>query len=87
MRPLALLLLLNMLMPMALAQDPADTPRDQSAWEQLKSRLDVRQRQHLLMWTGTEDGIEAIDAFIDRYPESEHQGEALYLRAIGLWNM
>ena len=87
MRPIALLLLLNMLMPMALAQDPANTPSDQTAWEQLKSRLDVRQRQHLLMWTGTEDGIEAIDAFIDRYPESEHQGEALYLRAIGLWNM
>ena len=73
-----------------LEETPNDDARpepDQAAYDELILELGVNQRQHLLMWSSNDEGLEKLAAFRTHYPESDRLEEVMYLQAIGLWNL
>lgn len=60
---------------------------EESAFEELFEALEARRIQHVLVCSGTEEGITRIDAFLKRFPDAAHGDEVLYLRAVSFWSM
>ncbi|MDG2422412.1 MAG: TlpA disulfide reductase family protein [Phycisphaerales bacterium] len=60
---------------------------EQHAWAVIMTQLDVEERSWLLIWDGGDQGQLLIDEYLEAYPEGDHQEEAIYLKAVGYWNM
>ncbi len=64
-----------------------DTSNHDAAYEALNELLDVRERQHLIFCSPTDEGVEEIALFLETYPDSEHRERVLYLAALSRWDL
>ena len=64
-----------------------DSATHDAAYAALNEKLDVRERQHLIFCTPTNEGVEQIDLFIETYPESRHRERVMYLAALSRWDL
>lgn len=64
-----------------------DDATHDSAYAALNENLDVRDRQHLIFCTPTNEGVKQIDVFLETYPDSEHRERVLYLAALARWDL
>ncbi|MCH2153296.1 MAG: redoxin domain-containing protein [Phycisphaerales bacterium] len=80
-----LILTIMLLANPAIAQEPVLT--EAQAWQRLQSELQVERRSYLIMWPGNDEGLLALEKYLEQYPNSPHRCEVLYMRAIGLWNL
>ncbi|MCH2133487.1 MAG: redoxin domain-containing protein [Phycisphaerales bacterium] len=69
-----------------LASQDAGIP-ESHAWDSLTTRLNVEERSYLLMWESSDEGLALLDQHLERYPDTPHREQALYLKAIGLWGL
>ena len=58
---------------------------EERMWSDIYLELNVGQQDYLLMVTPTPRGIEMVDAFIEKYPDSALLEKAMYLAAIARW--
>ena len=82
--PMALCLLALVLPEAGAQEEPA---ADAEAFARLCEAMEVNRRAHLIFCKATPEGLEAVSTFLVCYPASSHRAEALYLRAIGNWNL
>ncbi|MBQ17490.1 MAG: hypothetical protein CMJ65_10230 [Planctomycetaceae bacterium] len=58
-----------------------------TAFQAIEKSLQVRRRGSLVFVRATEAGLGKLDDFLKAYPKSKQREEALYLRALTLWNL
>ena len=63
----------------------APQTEEEKMWSDIYLELNVAQQDYLLLVTPTPRGIELVDAFIEKYPESPLLEKAMYLAAISRW--
>ena len=55
-------------------------------FERVWSALEAKEQSHLIFVSASEYGLQQLDAFLEKYPESRHREKALYLAAIARWS-
>ncbi len=75
--------------PVTLTPAPPNKPltKEATAFQAVEKTLQVRRRGTLVFIRATKAGLDKLDKFLETYPKASQRGEALYLRALGLWNM
>ena len=58
---------------------------EERMWSEIYLELNVGTQDYLLMVVPTRRGIEMVDAFIEKYPESPFLEKAMYIAAISRW--
>ena len=58
---------------------------EEKLWSDIYLELNVGTQDYLLMVVPTRRGIEMVDAFIEKYPESPYLEKAMYIAAISRW--
>ena len=58
---------------------------EERMWSDIYLELNVGTQDYLLMVVPTRRGIEMVDAFIEKYPESPFLEKAMYIAAISRW--
>lgn len=86
--PVTVFLILLAIMGTHVSSEPdVQTVPESHAWEVLRTRLDVEERSWLLMWDGSDQGQLLIEDYLRTYPSGDHREQALYLKAVGYWNV
>ena len=58
---------------------------EEKLWSDIYLELNVGTQGYLLMVAPTKRGIEMVDAFIEKYPDSPYLEKAMYLAAVSRW--
>lgn len=55
-------------------------------FDRIWSALQAKEQSHLIFVTANEPGLQRLDVFLQKYPDSQHREKALYLAAIARWS-
>ena len=58
-----------------------------AAWDKLAKALQVRELQTLMFAKSSDEGLQKIDAFLQRYPRAKERENVLYLKAYCQWSL
>ena len=64
----------------------AESNQEDLEFERVWSALEAKEQSHLIFVSASEYGLQQLDAFLEKYPESRHREKALYLAAIARWS-